>query len=94
MINLSGATTFECKSCQSGFTLAKVNVKTASGNQVFYDCLDNSGTAANSETIPFCIEYTLDSTASSDPGNRYYCSNNKCGDGSQQIIMMDKNKPN
>ena len=31
----------------------------------------------------------MDSTALSNPGNRYYCKATKCGDGSQQIPLID-----
>ena len=76
--------TLQCASCQSGFTLAKVDIIGGAALTVF-DCLDNTADAAGAETIPFCTHYTFDGGAST---NRYYCKDNSCETGSTQIVMV------
>jgi hypothetical protein len=65
--------TFQCASCQSGFTLAKVDVDVGGTPSLIFDCLDNTAVATSAETIPFCKYYTLDGSTA---GSRYYCKDN------------------
>ncbi len=76
--------TFQCASCQSGFTLAKVDITGGTALTVF-DCLDNTADAAGAETIPFCTHYTFDGGSAS---NRYYCKDNSCETGSTKIEIF------
>jgi hypothetical protein len=85
--------TLQCASCQSGFTLAKVDVTVSTGPTVvtpIFDCLDNTAVVTSAETIPFCTYYTLDGALST---NRYYCKDDSCETGSTKIVMVDTTTP-